>query len=197
MGAEAILAAISDETARQVEAVLSDGRHEARRILVAARRDARERIAEAVAEVEPELAADAARRVNAVRLELLHRRAELSAERLVTVFEAAEARLGTVANRGGSRWRLALERLSEDAVEASGAGSTGWARPKDLALLRGDPARPAELAALRPDAALAPGLVVRSADGRVEFDATLPVRLARSRAILAERLAAVLGTSPS
>lgn len=196
MGAEAILAAISEETARQVETVLSDARREARRALVDARRSIRQRIAAAVVQAEPELAADSARRVNAVRLELLHRRAQVAAERLGAVFASADRRLSTVAATGCSRWQRALERLSGEAVEACGAGSTAWVRPADLMLMGNGPATVAALATLCSDAGMPPGVVALSADGRVEVDATLPVRLARSRSILAERLTAVLGASP-
>jgi hypothetical protein len=38
-----------------------------------------------------------------------------------------------------------------------------------------------------------PGPMVRSADGRIEVDATLPTRMGRARVMLAEDVAAALG----
>ena len=197
MGAEDIVRAICDETAQEVDSVLSDARREARRILADARRSARQRIATALAQVDPELAAESARKVNAVRLELLHSRAQLSAERLDAVFAEAERRLCTIAAAGGPRWHRALTRLAGEGIEACGAGSTAWVRPADLTLPGCQQSTMNALGNVCADEDQLPGVVTRSADGRVEVDATLPVRLARSRVILAERLASVLGASAS
>lgn len=192
MGADAILRTIVEETDREVETLLADARRQAVAIDADARRSATESLAAAVSRAEPELAATAARSVNLVRIQLLHRRTQRTAERLDAVMAEAERRLTEIAADAQPRWGAALTRLACEAITTTGDGSTLRARSGDLRLLRRAFAGSAAGVTYEADPALPPGIVARSADERVEADATLPVRLARARTLLAERLAVLL-----
>jgi vacuolar-type H+-ATPase subunit E/Vma4 len=192
MGAEAILRAIAEETDRHVEAVLADARRQADDLLVAARRASRERVALAVAAAEPELAAGAAREVNAVRVELLHRRAEASARRLEVVFAEAERRACRLAEHGAARWQAAVRHLAREAILIAGPGSRLRAGTSDLEAVRRAIATLATDVDADLDPSLPRGLVAESVDRGVEVDGTMPVRLARCRALLGERVAGML-----
>lgn len=192
MGADAILRTIAQETDHQVDALLAEARRQAAAIEADARRLAAEALATAMSHAEPELAADAARAVNLVRIQLLHRRAQRTAERLDAVAGEAARQLEEIAVEGKPRWAAALARLACEAIATTGDGSTARVRSQDLRFAGRALDGSGIHAELSVDQDLPGGIVATSADRRVEVDATLPVRLARARGLLAERLAALL-----
>jgi V/A-type H+-transporting ATPase subunit E len=192
MSRDAILQAIAEEAEREVEAVLADARQRAAALVADATRAAHDRVMTAIAGAEPEIRAEAAREVNAARVELLHRRAQVSAERLDAVFSAAERRLSALAEGASPRWHRAVGRLAVEAAAATGPLPGLMVRAQDAASVRAALHAAGVDARVRGSRDAAAGVIARSADGRVEVDATLRTRLARARPLLAERLVAIL-----
>jgi V/A-type H+-transporting ATPase subunit E len=180
MGIDTILESIERDAAEEAEARLASAGEEAARIRADAEASAERRVAAAVAAAEPHLRAEAARVVNAARLALLRRRAELAADRSEVAWREASTRLEAIAAEGGRRWRRALEHLTLEALELAGPGATIRVRPVDRAFVA-DVARKRRAGVETADPDAPPGPVVRSADGRLEIDATLPARLERAR----------------
>jgi vacuolar-type H+-ATPase subunit E/Vma4 len=189
MGSNAILRAIADETDREVERLIGEATERAEEILGNARRTAEARIDEAVSAADPQLQADAARTINAARVELLHSRALQGAARLTAAYELAQNDLQQLADAGDARWRTALSRLATDALSVSGDDSTLIARPADCEHIFA--ALGADSRVVR-DVTVTAGVVARSADGTIEVDATVASRLLRTRRLLAEQVAAIL-----
>jgi vacuolar-type H+-ATPase subunit E/Vma4 len=167
MSAGAIVAAIRAESDAEAERILAAARDEAARLESAAGAARERHVTAAMEAVEPELAGDAARRVNAARLRLLHARARRRADRVASVFDAAAAELDAVVDAGGRRWTEALHRLRELAIETIGVGAEIDQRAGD-------------------------GVRAQSPDGRVRLDLTVEVRLGRARVLLADAVAEVL-----
>jgi vacuolar-type H+-ATPase subunit E/Vma4 len=193
MSVEAMVRLIADEAETEAAAIVTAARDDAAGIVAAAQAAADARVVAARSLAEPGVRGEGTRLVNAARLRLLERRAERVAERSAAVFEAASGRLARIADgTEPERWRRALERLAGEALELAGPGAEIRLRATD----RGAVAEAAAAAGARvsPLGADAPaGLVVRSADGRLEVDATLDARLGRARLRLADRVAAALG----
>jgi vacuolar-type H+-ATPase subunit E/Vma4 len=125
-------------------------------------------------------------------MRLNERRVDLALARTAAVFDAAAAELGEIADGGDpERWSAALGRLAREALDLTGPGATVRVRFRDAALIStvveaaGGRLEPAEDA---PD-----GVTAVSADGRIEVDATIPVRLERARSRLAEVVAGSIG----
>ena len=124
---------------------------------------------------------------------LRERRAELSLDTTTAVHAAARARLDAIA--GGAepdRWASALGRLLEEALELAGPGATVRVRDCDAGIVAACVEAAGGRLECSPDDSPA-GVVARSSDGRIEVDATIPVRLDRAHARLAEWLARQLG----
>lgn len=204
MSSEAILRAIDEQADREVRAILDGGRAEAEGLVAAARAAADERVAAALRAAEPRLQAEAARTVNAARLRRLHARARHAAAEAEAVFAAAADELAGLSRRSPStraRWDRALARLAADGVAQIDGAVEIIVRPGDRAALRQrrssstgqGPARPR----IRTDPDAPPGVRLRSTDGRVEIDATIPTRLSRARTLLAEGVAALVAADAS
>ena len=192
--ADAILRAIACAAEQEATQLLRDADDEATAVVEAAHELVGERVATACEAAEAAARQEAARTINATRLRLVHRRAELASGALDGVFAAAGARLELLSSGSEpARWAAALERLARDALALTGPRSEIEVRAADAPLL--EPlARElgVHLRALEGPGVPA-GIVARSADRRVEVDATLPTRLARARASLSGRLAEALG----
>lgn len=201
MGVEAIV--------RVIEA---EAEAEARRLVEEARRAAEERVARAEAAVEAAVAAAAERLEGELRTELVRtvnaarrRRLETEAAALTTAVEAvverARAELTAVAAATDppdrDRWRAALRRWLEAALAVTGTPATVRTRPADAALLAESPTPGADGVELVVDPSLPPGCRVAGPEGRVEVEATLPVRLDRAQERCAEAVARALGLLPS
>jgi len=172
MSIEAILGQIEAEAAAEAARRLAGARERAAQLVAEAEERSRAQVAAACGRAEPAIRAEATRMVNAARLRLLERRAELGAAWVEAVFADAAARLEAVA--GGAdepRWARALERLVEEATALAGPDAIVTAGSGDGAA----------------------GVVARSSDGRIEVDATIAARLERARARLAEPVARILG----
>ncbi len=202
MTTAAIVADIERESELQVERLLADADARAAEIVAAARASVHRVVDAACAREEPLARLEAARRVNAVRLRLLERRAELATSRSEAVFAAAAERLRRIA--GGAepdRWAAALGRLVDEAVALAGPGAALVVRARDLPLVEarvialGATVRTADEGApgAGVDAGLDAGVRATARDGSVEVDATLASRLERARVRLAETVAAGLG----
>jgi V/A-type H+-transporting ATPase subunit E len=192
MTTAAIVADIERETASEVDALLAEADARAAGIVAAARADLRLAVDHARARAEPQARLDAARRVNAARLRLLERRADLATERCEAVFEAAARGLEAIA--GGAdpdRWARALGRLTDESLALTGPGATIVVRTADLPLVERRVTTAGAVAASTPDAD--PGVLATSSDGRIEVDARLASRLERARIRLAEAVAVGLG----
>lgn len=192
MTTAAIVADIERETASEVARLLSDADGRAAEIVATARAELRLAVERARARADPLLSQEAARRVNAARLRLLERRADLATARCDAAFAAAARRLEAIAGDADpDRWATALGRLTDEALALTGPGAIVVVRPSDLPLVerRVGAAGAIARATKRADA----GVVARSADGRIEVDAAVAGRLERARARLADAVASELG----
>lgn len=196
MSVEAIVHAVEMTAAAESDAIAAAARADAASIKAAAEAAADARIREACERADPGFRAEAMRQVNTARLRLLERRAARSAELVNAATDAARVRLAEIAaDADGPRWTAALERLLEETAALIGPQGTMSVRRVDLAAARpvaarlGCPVEPFD-GSSGDDV---PGVIGRSADGRVEVDATLPVRLAHARIRFAERVAHLLG----
>lgn len=169
MSAEAILLAIEQESQREVDAIRADARQRADQVLADARATADERVREGLAAADPLLRADAARRVNAARLRLLHARAERRAADVALVFDRARAVLARLPAEDPERWRSAMERLAEATCHEAGPGAR---------LERGDAGQ----------------LRAISADGQVVVDGSPARRLERAATLLVDEVAEALAS---
>jgi vacuolar-type H+-ATPase subunit E/Vma4 len=197
---DAIVRLIGSEATAEAERILSDARDRAADLLEAAEASVVARVGEACARAEPMYRAEAMRLVNAARLRLLEHRAAAAASLVEDVMVGAQARLVAIAEERGERWRGALERLIEETAEIVGHDAEIHVRSADI-----ETARPiverldCRLGAIDVggDTGTADGLhagvLGRSADGRIEVDATLGARLARARTTLSEPIARLLG----
>jgi len=195
---EAMVRIIAEEAETEASAIVAAARVRADGLVGEARAAAAARLAAARARAEPAIRAEAVRRVNAARLRLLERRAELVAGRTAAVFRAAEERLTALAEGAEpERWRAAIGRLAAEAIALAGPGAEVHVRAADACwVVAAAEAAGARVAGPGPDVTageVPPGVVVRSADGRIEVDATLRARLDRARQRLAETVASRLG----
>lgn len=191
----------------EADAIVAAARSEALARVESAEAAAVARVGEACERAEPGYRAEAMRLVNAARLRLLERRAVRSAALVEAVAEAAAERLEAIASdTGGVRWVRALTRLVEETAGMVGSGGVLEVRSVDLDTVRSTAADlscrlepmgcasvPGASASDVPRGGPVPGVVGRSADGRVEIDATLPARLDRARIHLGEPVARLLG----
>lgn len=183
MSLTAILAAIESDTAAEAARTLEAAATEAAGLRADAETLAGRRIERALADAEPALRAEAARLVNAARLRLLRRRAELGSEHTEAAWRSASAALDTIVAEGGPRWQAALRTLAGEALEMVGPNGVVAIREPDAPAI-------ADLVAARAGrletraAGAPPGLAARSADGRLEVDGTIATRLDRARTSL-------------
>jgi vacuolar-type H+-ATPase subunit E/Vma4 len=191
MSVEAIVRAVEAAAAAEAEGIVAGARADAAAAVSTAQSAADAAIRAACDRAEPRFRAEAMRRVNAARLRLLERRAVRSAELVEAAAAAARVRLDAIAaDPGGRRWIGALERLLEETAGLVGAGGMLGVRRADAVAARSIAAR---LGCRLEAADIAPGVVGRSADGRIEVDATVAVRLEHARIRLAEPVAHLLG----
>lgn len=193
MGVEAMLRLIERESTEEAIRLAADAEARARSIVEKAEASVAASVEAAVERAEPALRAEEVHAVNAARLRLLERRAALAAERVGVVFDAAAARLAALADGSdGERWRRAVGALARESLAGMDADACVLIRQRDAAAVA-DAAAGAGARVEPLDGPDAPaGLVVRSGDGRLEVDATLPVRLERARVRLAESVARLL-----
>jgi hypothetical protein len=170
MSAEAILLAIEQESQREVDTILADARQRADRLLADARATADGRVSDALAAADPLLCADAARRVNAARLRLLHARAERRAANVALAFDEARTALALLPAEDPERWQSAMERLADATCREAGPG-----------------------ARLEHDAG--GQLRAISADGRVVVDGSPTRRLERAATLLVDEVAEALASA--
>jgi len=202
MGVQTIIGLIEREAAEESAGIVADAERTAADLVAGAEADVATRVDEALDRHGAEIRAESQRRINTVRLRVLENRATLDAERLGAVFQAADDRLRAIADgvdgadgADGVRWSAALVRLSKDALESVGPAARLRVRRRDAPALADLVAeRRAELEVA--DDGTPAGAVVTSADGRIEIDASLPVRLERARTLLAESVAAMLALRP-
>ena len=191
MSIETMVRAIEAEAAAEAAGLIARARAEVEAIVGEAEALEAEQLVAIRAREEPAARAEAARRVNAVRLRLLQRRASLLAERVTAAYATAEARLAALAAGGEpDRWQASLERLAGEALRLAGPGASILARPPDAAALRALATRGAIDAQILADEHLGPGLVVHAPSGKFEIDATMAARLAAARVRLADEVAA-------
>lgn len=191
MSVEAIVRAVEEAAAAEADGIVAGARADAAAAVSAAQAAADSAVRAACDRAEPRFRAEAMRRVNASRLRLLERRAVRSAQLVDATAEAARARLAEIAaDPTGPRWIGALERLLEETAALVGSGGTLRVRRADIGAARSTAAR---LGCRLEPSDIAPGVIGRSADGRIEVDATVPVRLERARIRFAEPVARLLG----
>lgn len=192
MGVEAIVGVIEAEATAEAERLVEGARRAAEERVAAAEAAAEAAVATAAERFEAELRVELVRAVNAARRRRLDAEAAALAATLRAAGEAALAELTALADAADparrERWCRALRRWLEEALSVVGERARVVARPADLACLAGtagvelvgDPDHP-------------PGCRVERPDGRVEVEATLPVRLARAELRCAEAVARALG----
>jgi vacuolar-type H+-ATPase subunit E/Vma4 len=193
---EAIVRVVEAESVAEAERILAAARTRAADMVAAAEAEAMARVREACERAAPGYRAEGMRRLNAVRVRRLERRASRSAELVdAAAREAGDRLVAIAADPGDRRWQAALARLVEETAGLVGPGGVLRVRAVDVST--------AQVAAERLGCRVEPfdtggesappGVVGRSADGRIEVDATLPVRLARARVDLAGRIAGLVG----
>ena len=194
MSVEAIIRVIETETTGEVDRILAAARERAAALVGEAEAAAQARVRLALERAEPGYRAEAMRLVNAARLRLLERRAEEAAVLVDGVFRAADERLAAIAaDPASQRWQEGLDRLLEEAVRLAGQDAVVRTRGDDCPAVARFAERLGGRVEIVADPAMASGILARSADGRIDVDATLPCRLARARAALAEPVARGLG----
>jgi vacuolar-type H+-ATPase subunit E/Vma4 len=191
---EGLVEAIVADAEAEASAMLERAGQEAREIVEAARRHALERVVTARTAAAQAAQAEAAATLNALRLRVVGTHAATLSDWLERVFAAAVNEATAIGDGGDpGRWERALRRLVDEAAALAGPRARCAVRPVDAAAVRAvvDAAGvPLEVAV---EPGLPPGLLARSADGRVEVDATLPVRASRAREQLAGHVALLLG----
>jgi len=196
MSVEKIIQFIEREAEDEAARIVADAEAEVRGSVATAEAEVEARVVDTLERVGPELRAESRRRVNAVRLRALEERARDDAARLSAVFDAAEERLvGIAAGADEGRWSATLARLCSDALDSVGEGASVAIRSRDAPSIAAV-ARRWDARVRRLDDATQAGLVATSADGRVEVDASLVVRMERARSLLAESVAQMLALEP-
>jgi len=207
MSVAEIVRVVEASAEAEADGIVASARSEAAARVGLAEAAAVARVRGACERAEPGYRAEAMRLVNTARLRLLERRAVRSAALVEMAAEAAAARLVVIATEpDGVRWTRALSRLLEETAGMVGSGGVLEVRPIDFDTARSTAAglscRLEPMGCVSVPSASAsdstwgvpvPGVVGRSADGRVEIDATLPARLDRARIHLAEPVARLLG----
>lgn len=205
MSVAEIVRVVEASAEAEADGIVASARSEAAARVGLAEAAAVARVRGACERAEPGYRAEAMRLVNTARLRLLERRAVRSAALVEMAAEAAAARLVLIATeRGGVRWTRALTQLLEETAGMVGSGGVLAVRPIDFDTARSTAAglscRLEPMGCVSVPSASdptwgvpVPGVVGRSADGRVEIDATLPARLDRARIHLAEPVARLLG----
>lgn len=200
MSVEAIVRAVEASAAAEADAIVSAARAAADVLVSGAQAAADERVRVACERADPGFRAEAMRRVNTARLRLLEGKAARSAERVDAAADAARVRLAAIAaDPADPRWTRALGRLLEETAGLVGTGGTLAVRSVDVDVARPTAARlGCDLEAMADTATAAaggpaPGVIGRSRDGRIEVDATLPVRLEHARIRFAQPVARLLG----
>jgi vacuolar-type H+-ATPase subunit E/Vma4 len=193
MSSTDIVREIERETAAELDRLLASADQRATEIVEAAVAEVRRRAEAAIVRAEPAVRAEARRRANAARLRLNERRLEMALARTAAVHAAAADRLQAITTCPEQEpWAAALVRLTREALDLAGPGASVRVRRRDTEIV-GELVR-AHGGRLEPDGDDAPaGVVAISADGRIEVDATIPVRLDRAWARLAEDVARRLG----
>jgi vacuolar-type H+-ATPase subunit E/Vma4 len=187
---------IEAEAEAEAGAILGRATAEAGAIVEAARQRAAEQVEAARAAAERAARTEASRTVNALRLQNVGARAEVLAESVEAVFRAAGEDATAIADGGDPElWARALRRLVDEAVAVAGPQAMSAVREIDADAVREAVASAGARLEVVADPALPAGLVTCSADGRIEVDATLPVRLARARDQLAGEVALLLGAA--
>ena len=196
MGVEDIIAVIAREADEEATRIIEAAEEQARQLVAQAEAEVQAQVDAAIERQGAHIRGTAQRRVNAVRLGILEQRARDDAARLVGVFEAAETQVMAIAaGSDPDRWQAALTTLCTEALAAVGEGALVRVRARDAeAVSSVADAAGASVEPLADDADS--GLVVGSADGRIEVDARLSVRLARARSLLAEAVAQRLHLEP-
>jgi vacuolar-type H+-ATPase subunit E/Vma4 len=193
MGVEEIVRLIERDAADEATQLVDEATVEAAARCDKAEAAARAQVRLACERAEPGIAAAATRRVNAARLRLLERRAEIAAGRIDAVMTAAGETLRAIADGADRRrWGAALDRLAAETIETVGSGAIVQARAADAANVAGRVAAAGGRLERIDDPGAPAGLLVRAPDGRLAVDATLDARLGRARSRLAEDVARAL-----
>ncbi len=194
MSVDAIVRTIETEAELEADRIVAEAGERGASLVAEAEAAAQARIRIARERAEPIHRAEAMRLVNAARLRLLERRAEEAASSVDAVFREAGARLAVIAaDPACERWHRALESLLEETVALAGPGSLVGVRTADLPAARSVAERLGCRLEENPELDRTAGVVARSADGRIEVDATAAARLTRARASLAEAVGRILG----
>ena len=192
MSVKTIIELIEREAGEEAQALVADAERTARGLLADAEAGVAAQVSEALERHGPEIRAVAQRRINEVRLRVLEERARLDAERLRAAFDVAAERVEAIADGGDpARWSAALEGICRDALDVIGEAAVVRVRRRDVETVR--PVAAEHGARVEEVGDSAPtGVVAASADGRMEVDGSLPVRLERARLLLAGEVARML-----
>ncbi|MEX1173420.1 MAG: V-type ATP synthase subunit E family protein [Chloroflexota bacterium] len=199
MGVDAIVRLIEAEAAAEAERIIATARDQAAGLVDAAEASVVARVREAGERAEPTYRAEAMRLVNAARLRSLERRAAQAASLVDEVMAGAQQRLAAIVAERGDRWRSALDRLIAETVKLVGSDAEILVRGADVEIARPTVERlGCRIGEIEIDGpgdrdGLSAGVVGRSADDRIEVDATLAARLERARTNLSEPIARLLG----
>ena len=189
MAIEDILSTLEEQAQGDIDAVLAEARHHAEHILSEAQREA-ERIRDGhVNQAERHAHSEAAKRVNAARLQA---KMLVSTERgraVETVFESAMLALRDV--RGSDEYPALFASLAAEALDGLGGDVELHVDPAYVALASSVSA-PGVSVSVVPDLSTSGGVIVEGWGGRLVRRNTLEDRVERSRRLLQADLAKAL-----
>ncbi|MCD6480136.1 hypothetical protein J7L65_05060 [Candidatus Bathyarchaeota archaeon] len=181
----------------RAEKILRDAEEEARRIREEAERRIKEMIESRVKTLRDRIIGEA-------EMEGRRRLMEEREKLISSVFDAAEARLREIAEKGGEEYSALLKRLILEAVEKIGGSSfTIYGNDRDRAILKqlikeieGEmkkEGRRISLSLAEDSAEHVGGVIVESGDGTKLYNNTLEGRIMRARRLLRAEVAKALG----
>lgn len=184
MAEDALLKAIEEDAASEIERLLSDARSAASGIIQRAREDARRteeaEVARLTASLEKKRETETAlARARADALRLSARR-----EAIEAVIKEAEDRFAERTDRGDYKAVINgfLDELLKEWDQAAFGAPTALLNPVDIGLVKRDGLE------FRPDALVKLGVVLVSTDGAIRFENTVGSRLKKAERLLCARL---------
>jgi vacuolar-type H+-ATPase subunit E/Vma4 len=190
MAIEDILRTLDEQAQADCDAVLSEAREHASLIVEEGTREAQQihdgfsRQAERVASI------DAAKRVNAARLESKMMVSSTKGDAVVDVFNTAQSKLSEV--RAGADYEALFSALAAEALAGLDGAVTVRVAAQDAALASRAVEASGLSATIDPTLDTAGGIVVEAHDGRIVRRNTLEDRLERTRIIIPSDVAKVL-----
>jgi len=190
MAIEDILNALEEQAQNDCDECLTEANEHATHILDTARQDAEDIKTRHVQQVERSAQAKASQKVNAARLEGKMLVSSVKGEGLESVFEQAQAQLGTV--RQSPTYSSLLTALVAEALEGSSGEVTVKVNPDDVSAVQQQIASRGVTGEVLGDDTITGGVLVELEGGRILRRNTLEDRLERARGLVQNDVAKVI-----